>query len=104
MSKAQHTPGPWSFSSKGGSNGTVLSGDFVIARCQRIDGDEWKQQSRANARLIAAAPELLEALNELLARSENFHAANVAFKDFDAARCAMEKARAAIAKATEGAK
>jgi len=51
-------------------------------------------------RLVVAAPDLLSALTELLTRSENFHACNVKFADFEAAREAMNNARAAIAKAT----
>ena len=53
-------------------------------------------------RLMAAAPLLRDALVELLQRSENFHAANVKFKDFAAARAAMDGAAIALAAALYG--
>jgi hypothetical protein len=65
---AKHTPGPWhrdgqNLSSiircvtpKGHPDAKHVCGDYeVIARCE---GDNWE----ANARLIAAAPDMLEAL------------------------------------------
>ena len=66
---AQHTPGPWRIN---------LDCETMISNC--LDGaeaadicevSEWSQvfweERNANARLIAAAPELLEALEGLLA-------------------------------------
>lgn len=54
---SEHTPGPWSVS--GLVRPAVVIGDEVI----RLGAgtEEWK----ANARLIAAAPELLEALQNV---------------------------------------
>jgi len=60
-----HTPGPWRltpYSSIVG-RGVVANGGIVIAT---IHGDP-HPSAEANARLIATAPELLEALRELLA-------------------------------------
>lgn len=67
MSKAQHTPGPWHFSRNSGADGIapvdilpfrVESEDWVLAE---LYGDCFvlKASAEANARLIAAAPELL---------------------------------------------
>ncbi len=62
MSDQAHTPGPWSLN----------AGEFVISKtggeiCQMNDADgELLDNALANARLIAAAPELLEALEETL--------------------------------------
>ena len=53
---AVHTPGPWRLSGKA----TVRVGDAWIARVL------WYNQAN-NARLIAAAPDLLTALKDLLA-------------------------------------
>jgi hypothetical protein len=94
-----HTPGPWFAHDFSGLNeGDVEASDFsvscttpdhitvaIVGKGLRNKKDEWE----ANARLIAAAPELLEALEELmgwqsLASSE-----------------AKRKARDAIAKARD---
>jgi hypothetical protein len=59
---AQHTPGPWSYNrDEGGYHGHVIStGDYIV--CDLPDaGDGAAPHTEANARLIAAAPELLEA-------------------------------------------
>ena len=68
MSETQvtHTPGPWAIEdcTPGESTGlrfAINSKDNVIARTT----DGWKE-AQANARLIAAAPELHEVLSELL--------------------------------------
>ena len=53
------------------------------------------------AQIVAACnahEELVTALRELLARAENFHAADVRFADFAAASDAMKQARDALAK------
>jgi len=79
------TPGPWFVDSAG----DVCAGEF----CVSITAGPWDEQDlEANARLIAAAPELLEALQNLLAvhngeGGTRYHAGDIA--------------RAAIAKATE---
>tara|TARA_R110000787_G_scaffold209159_1_gene319202 strand:- start:125 stop:427 length:303 start_codon:yes stop_codon:yes gene_type:complete len=58
--KQTHTPGPWSIEddTPGETTGlrfAINSKDYIIARTT----DGWKE-AEANARLIAAAPELLE--------------------------------------------
>jgi hypothetical protein len=58
---AKHTPGPWKQGSSDEDACVVYSSDdHIIAGCEGIDFDEGTEN--ANARLIAAAPELLEAL------------------------------------------
>lgn len=98
----QHTPGPW----------TVDSGSVWTQRPAYEDGTQYARvaymdrdceytrptERDANARLIAAAPELLEALQRILyAATAPAGAANG-----EAAMCEhlKEAARAAIAKAT----
>ena len=58
MSEAKHTPGPWRYESTSGSNYARI---FLSA--DEGDGDNLRGYcGEANARLIAAAPELLEYL------------------------------------------
>lgn len=69
--KVEHTPGPWGECGNGvfvtrlfGNNGYATN--FPVATI--YDPDDVQQLNdvcRANARLIAAAPEMLEALDEL---------------------------------------
>lgn len=58
----KNTPGPWKLDA---STLTVTTPDAVEARIAEIDGDncDW-EQAEADARLIAAAPDMLEALEE----------------------------------------
>jgi hypothetical protein len=62
MKHAKHTPGPWVIEQTETDN-IILQGEDSdqIATCDRAFGD-------ANARLIAAAPELLVWSQDLLAR------------------------------------
>ena len=60
---SEHTPGPWRANFAIGGAAYVFGGDRNFA----LVFNEWqdKANQEANARLIAAAPELLEALIEL---------------------------------------
>lgn len=60
--KAQHTPGPWHLNGRT----TIETEDLFIASAyyQTSDGGE------ANARLIAAAPDLLQALQKIVTYCE----------------------------------
>lgn len=64
QTEVKHTPGPWL---KSGC--VVLSNDedrgMRFATAERVRGRNPEEQE-ANARLIAAAPELLEAIKELI--------------------------------------
>jgi hypothetical protein len=53
-----HTPGPWHYET--GDGGAVIYTGFTIAKIP-IDGSDWQ----SNAHLIAAAPDLLAALERL---------------------------------------
>ena len=91
--KAQHTPGPWRLRHNGIHDGdrTVTSNTRDIADLDGGCNDD--TEIYANARLIAAAPELLAALTELLA--DRYLADPI-----NADR--MKNARAAVAKAKGG--
>ncbi len=91
MQEAKHTPGPWATDSKGIEvfRDTELGPDTVAQVVGHLMRDEGVNV--ANARLIAAAPELLEALQEVLYEHGGFATSYPA---------AVKKARAVIAKAT----
>ena len=82
----KHTPGPWRYVD-GYFDCDVWAGNKMVLSYERHPTDE----DRANARLMAAAPELLEALEACL-MVLNAH-------DYDGA--VKKIARAAIASATE---
>lgn len=85
----QHTPAPWDINGQ-----TITSGETAIAQFFQSKGNvehqhydnPKKDEAQANARLIAAAPELLEALKKIHAICGNTLSTH-------------EIARAAIAKA-----
>ena len=58
-----HTPGPWKVNSQYGEIGSVTnsSGTVAVAQAQQVEPRSHEGRI-ANAHLIAAAPELLEAL------------------------------------------
>lgn len=58
---SEHTPGPWTTDRRNGR--VVISGETLVATAFL---QEEPTVARENARLIAAAPELLEALKEVI--------------------------------------
>jgi hypothetical protein len=52
--KPKHTPGPWAYDE---AYGLIMAGQSEVAACHAGRGGD----AKANARLIAAAPALLEA-------------------------------------------
>jgi hypothetical protein len=101
----QHTPGPWIENvvpTSAGSAITIQSADHRIAIIY-VDGirkgidDELPRsiENRANARLIAAAPDLLGALQNMLAQYNTVHGIG----DMEM-QSAIDFARKTIAKAT----
>lgn len=89
--KDQHTPGPWQVFNAGHLGCGVTRrycGD--IAHCHGYDTNRSRAEELANARLIAAAPDMLAALRDLLAEVQ---------AGGYPGRTALEAARAAIAKA-----
>lgn len=88
----QHTPGPWEIDDGRYIVGRTCGGRYTICGCWGgTPGDVIDEtQARANARLIAAAPALLAALDEIEAMhdSRNIHEAR------ERARSAIAAARA----------
>ena len=88
----QYTPGPWRIGTpppNGEQTIGALNGLMVAVATTGVE----MEVTEANARLIAAAPELLEALQSVLDNC----------LDSEGLCAAHAKARAAIAKATGGA-
>jgi len=69
---ANHTPGPWHFVDSPLKTGwlIVVGGNYLADVHKHIGTTADDVRDESNARLIAAAPELLEALESLLAVSE----------------------------------
>lgn len=82
------TPGPWKMQESSTRPVTVYSDRGSIAYLSWVGSESNNQTSVANAHLIAAAPDLLEALQGLMYQ--------------DCGEPAFINARAAIAKATGG--
>lgn len=61
----KHTPGPWRVARKVSNCVVARGGLDIIAQCDTI-GEETRDTENANARLIAAAPDLLAALEFIL--------------------------------------
>ena len=87
---SKHTQGPWHTAGEQGVQ--IRSAKDQIAKVWTMRGNEWK----ANARLIAAAPELLEALQEVVPLLETV----LAITNDPQPGSVGHRARTAIAKAT----
>lgn len=59
-----HTPGPWEYFSNSVGVG-VTSAQADVAHCHGLHCERKRPEVEANARLIAAAPQMIEALQEL---------------------------------------
>ena len=99
MSANKHTPGPWLRDDRSGLDCDVRAASGrKVALCWGLASNnatnyraDYRAECDANAHLIAAAPELLEALQEMVSLVE-------VVIPFDGPQ--QRKARAAIAKAT----
>lgn len=112
MNGTKHTPGPWRLSGPDDFNDyTIQPPNAELAIAAVVNGAMWhmggkSNEHEANARLIAAAPELLEALEKITHYAEcqiEAFKSGRPFLDMTAFRLLCPKARAAIAKATGGA-
>jgi hypothetical protein len=92
---AKHTKGPWSVRCNYFSRWEILYSGGVLAGISKHDDPASPppvNETEANARLIAAAPELLEALTEVIA--------DLQFSEVEQHANLVTMARAALAKAT----
>lgn len=99
-----HTPGPWTFSQSAqygdtrfyvaqadGAPYTPHYSDVATLIAETVN-DERKSIQEANARLIAAAPELLDALRYVVAVYDKGTCGSTVEMAFDRARAAIAKA------------
>ena len=99
MTQAKHTPGPWVEQPEPDGAFTIWAGERQLSEIQPDDmGDALPAE--ANARLIAAAPELLDALWQIVTDAEidcdTVEIALGALSDIRAtARAAIAKAKGA---------
>lgn len=91
---SKHTPGPWEVAYQDKNGQSVVKGKHIeVATCWHHCVGSIEKEMHSNARLIAAAPDLLEALQMLLKRV-------IVGYDGLPQGYGVSKARAAIAKAT----
>ena len=104
---SKHTAGPWWVSTSNGERIWAHDGSILVAETQ-LSNMNTMFERKANARLIASAPELLKALEELLESTEIPPDRNCSCHisppcgdcvDYSYLRHSIEKAKAAIAKA-----
>ena len=106
--KAKHTPGPWILGDENNQHAEILIGDLV-ANIDRQDRYGLhmacsREEMLANARLIIAAPDLLEALESIINADDEAEAmmrkmgipAEEPMEIFVAARAAIAKAKGEI--------
>jgi len=93
--KTKHTPGPWQVR----QNDCVYARGRLIADCEVTAYDKRpappNHQDTVNAKLVAAAPDLLEALQRLQMATLGYTHRN------EIVQTALDSAQAAIAKATD---
>lgn len=107
MSESKHTPGPWIFEPTevgggpwphygliNGRDGGPVPIHIVLDPKLDVEDD---YEAQANARLVAAAPELLEALQAIIQRENDFNRWGQGTLIGDSV---ADNARRAIAKAT----
>lgn len=87
----KHTPGPWQYAFEGGTVAFIVEADgTTVAKVSVTENSTAHTALSANARLIAAAPDLLEALADLLHQAK-FSEGEGGW-DFDQACSAIAKA------------
>ena len=86
---ANHTPGPWE------NIGSAMSGRIIVdAKNDVVARVAARSQAEANARLIAAAPDLYAALHAIVATIDKFGEIGEDDEDVGTARAALRKADA----------
>lgn len=102
MDAMKHTPGPWHDQCASMCDCSLVVTGCGITICKLRDGsersyDDEDATAMANASLIAAAPDLLEACRQMLMQMEIRFGTTTQADEFEIA--AMDDARAAIGKA-----
>lgn len=99
--ETKHTPGPWLAEVSAAKVAWIQgsNGEWAALACGETDAS-----AAANARLIAAAPDMLEALTALVERDARVDGGTLLLPigNHGTAVAVLNRARAAIAKATGG--
>ena len=94
METSRHTKGPWSFTDEmvSGPNGEIIADPYCMQTKDTEPGE-----MEANARLIAAAPEMREALEKVVRDYEDQYCddtlTDIAFDAYHSAKSAIAKAK-----------
>ena len=108
MDEHIHTPGPWDIEENDDGCISVIMGSAVVSPGEYACADSWASDAdwddpvaMANATLMAAAPDMLEALEMMMAAYEAVlpGIGSIVVKDYMLINDAPCAARAAIAKA-----
>jgi hypothetical protein len=106
--KQKHTPGPWQLEADWMRNSHALftaDGGWVCEIVTPVSTETYgREHSLANARLIASAPDLLEALQALDSTMERVDRSHLTFTDRKLIDGMYAQILRAIAKATGGAR
>lgn len=100
MTANKHTPGPWGFYAEPQPNGCPVVGSKGLLVCMlghSVHIADQKGTALANARLIAASPELLEALQIAYRHLEVSEMKISHCKDISAIQAAIAKATGSAA-------
>jgi len=103
MSRTKHSPAPWRVCEDPSGQLTIASSsgaDDQVCSLPFQPGERSYTNDIANAKLLAAAPDLLSACGELLFAVEAV--LEILGRDEQAGSPEIEQARAAVAKATAG--
>lgn len=101
MDNLKHTPAPWTYYTEPQPNGCPIIGSrglMVATLAHTVNQDDQRETALANARLIAAAPDLLAALQRILPFVDCIAA--ITREDINEYEQAYKDAIAAIDKAT----
>ena len=95
-----HTAGPWHVGTANGTavNHAIMADDMVIGRAMAFGhpvGIGWHENSEANARLMAAAPDLLAALEVIVKFLGDGPELPPGLKLYERAQAAIAKAKGA---------
>lgn len=88
-----HTPGPWEVGNLDRNGQRVVRGEIEVCTCWHHCVGSLEEQMEANARLIAAAPDLLAALAGIIEIGKRDLTNPKYDAYFEEARAALKKAR-----------
>jgi hypothetical protein len=73
VSESKHTPGPWEVGDLDRNSQRIVRGEHIeICTCWHHSVGAIEREMEANARLIAASPELLAGLEHAIYRNHNY--------------------------------